>query len=78
MIFRKKNNYAFRSIREVEHENAFLETKVDVTHFLNYYGTLNKSQKFNDPVLYTEESLISRIKKEIKEIFMEIKKHARN
>lgn len=65
---------AYRTLRECPLPT---EANVDVTLFANYYGTLEKSHKFNDPVLYTDKPWYSRLIGEIREmrIFRRNKKH---
>ena len=42
------------------------EANVDITLFANYYGTVKKSHRFNDPALYTDVIWIIRLIEEIK------------
>jgi len=53
------------------------EQRVDVTLFANYYGTVEKSHRFNDPALYTDQPWYIRLINEVREmrIFRRNKKH---
>jgi len=43
-----------------------VEANVDITLFANYYGTVKKSHRFNDPSLYTDVNWFMRLIEEIK------------
>ena len=54
------------------------DANVDITLFANYYGTLEKSHRFNDPALYTDKPWYNRLMNEIKEMKVFRRKHAKN
>lgn len=72
---REKTVTAYRTLRDCP---LPVEANVDVTLFANYYGTVEKSHKFNDPALYTDKPWYSRLMHEIREMkfFRRNKKHA--
>lgn len=71
---RAKTAIAYRTLREAPLPP---EANVEITLFANYYGTLEKSNRFNDPSLYTDKPIWTRLKEEIKamKMFRRDKKH---
>jgi hypothetical protein len=65
----------YRTLRDCPDAPA---ANVDITLFANYYGTVERTHKFNDPALYTDKSWFSRLVDEIRgmKIFRRNKKHA--
>lgn len=72
---REKTAWSYRTLREAP---PVQEANVDVTLFANYYGTVEKTHKFNDPALYTDKSWFKRLVEEIRAIrlFRRNKKNA--
>lgn len=66
---------AYRSLRDCPDPSV---ANVEITLFANYYGSVKKSHKFNDPALYTDKSALERFWMELKgmKLFRRNKKHA--
>lgn len=62
---KERTAWSYRTLREAP---SPIDANVDVTLFANYYGTLSKSQRFNDPQLYTDKKWYRRLIDEIKVI----------
>lgn len=60
-----KTSQVYRTLRECPPP---ANANVDITLFANYYGTLEKSHKFNDPALYTDKPWYNRLISEIREM----------
>jgi len=74
---RQKTARAYRTINEAPLPQ---DSSVDFTLFANYYGSVEKSYRFNDPALYTDKPWYTRLVDEIRamRIFRRNKKHAKN
>lgn len=72
---REKTAWSYRTLREAP---PVQESNVDITLFANYYGTVEKTHKFDDPALYTDSSWFMRLVNEIKamRLFRRNKKNA--
>lgn len=62
---KERTVWSYRTLRDAPDPS---ESNVDITLFANYYGTLQKSQRFDDPQLYTDKKWYSRLINEIKEM----------
>lgn len=71
----EKVSWSYRTLRECPFPPT---ANVEITLFANYYGSVKKSHRFNDPALYTDKPWYNRLMDEIKEmkIFRRNKKHA--
>jgi len=58
------------SVRSLRDAPGTTDSRVDITLFANYYGTVNNTQRFNDPSLYTDKHWYVRFIEEIKEMRM--------
>lgn len=74
---KEKTVWAARTLQDAPYQE---DSRVDITLFANYYGTVKQTQQFNDPQLYTTDSWFTRFLKEIvaMNIFRKNKKHAKN
>lgn len=77
MNSKEKTAWAYRTLREAPEPS---DARVDVTLFANYYGTVEKSHKFNDPALYTDKPWYIRLMNELSamRIFRRKQKNAKN
>jgi len=62
---KEKTVWAYRNLRDCPLPP---ESNVDITLFANYYGTVEKSHKFDDPALYTDKPWYTRLIGEIREM----------
>lgn len=71
---KEKTAWAYRTLREAPDP---AEANVEITLFTNFFGTVKKSQKFDDPQLYTVDRWFVRLLKEIKamRLFKRNQKH---
>ena len=72
---KERSVWAYRTLRDCPYPP---EANVDITLFANYYGTLGKSHRFNDPALYTDKSWFRRLIDEYKAMKVFRRKHAKN
>lgn len=73
---KERTGLSYRTLSDAPTQS---EANVDITLFANYYGTVERSHRFNDPALYTvKKPWYNRLMNGISgmKIFRRNKKHA--